>query len=221
MWKKSWKINVFSIGLVGVPLQGFARTHFTTLCHADLEKNAKELKGFPRLGVRSASYHYVLRCTYYIPWRYTMHYCVLWRATTYYDDLRRPTKSYYVFRAPLEILYYWGAVKNNLQLNITYHMNFLHTLNVLFCKGGGRKKYMSLDIVYHVSFLHTINTLFCRGGGPVYKNLIFTWFYWQQSGVSHPEKFVLGVEPKFSLSTLVVSDIRCQQMELYIFVAFC
>ena len=63
----------------------------------------------------------------------------------------------------------WGAVKTLNSLNLTYHVNFLRTINVLFHKGrgGGRKKISSLDFTTHVNFLCTIsvNMVLSGSGG--------------------------------------------------------
>ena len=88
--EKILKNQRFSIGLVGVPLQGFARTHFTTLCHADLEKKRKRVE---RISAFGSTFCFVPLCTtMYILHTMTLYYALL-RAMTCYYVLRRSTTA--------------------------------------------------------------------------------------------------------------------------------
>ena len=71
----------------------FARTHFTTLCHADLEKKRKRVE---RISAFGSTFCFVPLCTMmYILHTMTLYYALL-RAMTCYYVLRRSTTSYQI-----------------------------------------------------------------------------------------------------------------------------
>lgn len=49
-------------------------------------------------------------------------------------------------------------------LKLDYHVNLLHTTNVLFYRGRQKIKFHLYNVTYHVDFPHGINVAFCRGG---------------------------------------------------------